>query len=363
MRTETQERSSKTPITFVIPILLLTMVLVLPGCCLFGGHAPPAVYKLVKIKEPTFCTVITVRKCFLIAPVAACPTSDRVVAAAVTDRGTSFDVHALFIDGPVPTDSLVSQSHQDLLEAALLAGGLYDPASQSITYFQTTEAVDLTRVQCAGIEYLLNGGEEITEGTVTIMLALEDDLDTGMIVPAILIDDLTTSLPPFTQCAEPITQLHIIANTPGALVVGREASITASVQAKFVGAAGIHVLFTALEGDVTFTTDAILPEGTMSIVETDAEGIATTTFIANTTDPVLIEVALSFSEFRTYAFFQVSGPCPWDLDNNGSVGATDLLSLLVQWGTDPGGPPDFDGNGSVGVSDLLALLANWGPCP
>ena len=24
---------------------------------------------------------------------------------------------------------------------------------------------------------------------------------------------------------------------------------------------------------------------------------------------------------------------------------------------------DLDANGSVGVSDLLVLLANWGPCP
>ncbi len=56
-------------------------------------------------------------------------------------------------------------------------------------------------------------------------------------------------------------------------------------------------------------------------------------------------------------------PCPWDLDDDDSVGTSDLLSLLAQWGTDPGGPPDFDGNGNVGVSDLLALLANWGPCP
>jgi len=56
-------------------------------------------------------------------------------------------------------------------------------------------------------------------------------------------------------------------------------------------------------------------------------------------------------------------PCPWDLDDNGSVGASDLLSLLAQWGADPGGPPDFDGDGNVGASDLLALLANWGPCP
>ena len=54
--------------------------------------------------------------------------------------------------------------------------------------------------------------------------------------------------------------------------------------------------------------------------------------------------------------------CPWDLDGNGIVGASDLLALLVVWGTDPGGPPDFDGDGNVGASDLLELLANWGPC-
>ncbi len=55
--------------------------------------------------------------------------------------------------------------------------------------------------------------------------------------------------------------------------------------------------------------------------------------------------------------------CPWDLDGNGSVGASDLLSLLVSWGPCKGCPADFDGNGSVDESDLVALLANWGPCP
>ncbi len=61
--------------------------------------------------------------------------------------------------------------------------------------------------------------------------------------------------------------------------------------------------------------------------------------------------------------FQVESLCPWDLDGNGSVGAADLLALLVAWGSNPGGPPDFDGDGRVGASDLLALLVNWGPCP
>ncbi len=60
------------------------------------------------------------------------------------------------------------------------------------------------------------------------------------------------------------------------------------------------------------------------------------------------------------------GKCPWDLDDNGIVGASDLLSLLVSWGPCPpkgNCPADFDGNGVVGASDLLALLVNWGPCP
>ena len=65
-----------------------------------------------------------------------------------------------------------------------------------------------------------------------------------------------------------------------------------------------------------------------------------------------------------WLFFVEGVPsCISDLDGDGTVGAADLLSLLVQWGTDPGGPPDFDGDGTVGASDLLVLLANWGACP
>ncbi len=60
---------------------------------------------------------------------------------------------------------------------------------------------------------------------------------------------------------------------------------------------------------------------------------------------------------------KMATPCPWDLDDDDAVGVPDLLSLLGQWNTDPGGPPDFDDDGNVGVKDLLILLGNWGPCP
>ncbi len=60
----------------------------------------------------------------------------------------------------------------------------------------------------------------------------------------------------------------------------------------------------------------------------------------------------------------VSGPCPWDLTDDESVGVPDLLILLGFWG--PCAPVclgDLDGDDNVGVSDFLILLGNWGPCP
>ena len=50
-------------------------------------------------------------------------------------------------------------------------------------------------------------------------------------------------------------------------------------------------------------------------------------------------------------------------DDNTSVlgGAHRSVDVPCSECTDPGGRPDF--NGTIGVSDLLALLANWGACP
>ncbi len=55
--------------------------------------------------------------------------------------------------------------------------------------------------------------------------------------------------------------------------------------------------------------------------------------------------------------------CVEDLDGDGAVGTTDLITLLGAWGTDPGGPPDFDGDGIVGTTDLIVMLGAWGECP
>ncbi|MEE8156178.1 MAG: hypothetical protein V3T53_14590 [Phycisphaerales bacterium] len=52
-----------------------------------------------------------------------------------------------------------------------------------------------------------------------------------------------------------------------------------------------------------------------------------------------------------------------DLDGDGSVGASDLLILLVNWGRCgdcDDCPADLNGDCTVGAADLLILLANWG---
>ena len=54
--------------------------------------------------------------------------------------------------------------------------------------------------------------------------------------------------------------------------------------------------------------------------------------------------------------------CPADLDGNGEVGASDIASLLSQWGAF-GGSADLNGDNEVGAQDIAIMLGAWGPCP
>lgn len=59
-----------------------------------------------------------------------------------------------------------------------------------------------------------------------------------------------------------------------------------------------------------------------------------------------------------------AGPCPADLDDDGTVGAADLSGLLAAWGGCPKKScvADLDGDGGVGSADLAILLGAWGGC-
>lgn len=58
--------------------------------------------------------------------------------------------------------------------------------------------------------------------------------------------------------------------------------------------------------------------------------------------------------------------CPGDLTGSGEVNVDDLLVVLNNWGSCPGGEPGCNGDanddGEVNVDDLLIILNNWGDC-
>jgi len=54
-------------------------------------------------------------------------------------------------------------------------------------------------------------------------------------------------------------------------------------------------------------------------------------------------------------------PCESDLDIDGTVGITELLFLLNDWGK-VSVLQDADGDRFISASDLVSLLADWGPC-
>ncbi|MDP7006568.1 MAG: GC-type dockerin domain-anchored protein, partial [Phycisphaerales bacterium] len=57
----------------------------------------------------------------------------------------------------------------------------------------------------------------------------------------------------------------------------------------------------------------------------------------------------------------VNSDCPGDINGDGNVDVSDLLTVIDQLGlTDS--PADVNGDGVVDVSDLLAIVDAWGPC-
>lgn len=61
---------------------------------------------------------------------------------------------------------------------------------------------------------------------------------------------------------------------------------------------------------------------------------------------------------------ELDGGCPGDIDGNGAVDTTDLISMLAGWGpcACDSCSTDLDGSGTTDISDLISLLAAWGPC-
>jgi len=101
--------------------------------------------------------------------------SDRFVGALVVGKGETAHTPQLTFNGvDLPTDDALSDEHKGLLRSAMISGGLFDPLSQDIFYFQTTSTIDLDE----GSGSLEVAAEKFT-GSMAGGATLESDLDDG----------------------------------------------------------------------------------------------------------------------------------------------------------------------------------------
>lgn len=117
-----------------------------------------------------------------------------------------------------------------------------------------------------------------------------------------------------------------------------------------------------------FLTDGTYATFDETHIETDGDGMTGTLFLNKLLPEDAMVAQIIVRETNKHMLVGslqfVTTTCPWDLDCDGTVGASDLLLLLNYYGGScEGCPQDFDGDGNVGATDLLALLFNWGPCP
>lgn len=80
-------------------------------------------------------------------------------------------------------------------------------------------------------------------------------------------------------------------------------------------------------------------------------------------DPAARDTGMGEPPIVDMGAYEFHANVPGDLDGDGTVGASDLLILLVSWGPCANCDAcnaDLDGNCTVGASDLLILLSNWG---
>ena len=55
--------------------------------------------------------------------------------------------------------------------------------------------------------------------------------------------------------------------------------------------------------------------------------------------------------------------CTGDVNNDGWVTVSDLLTVIDSWGTCDGCSADINEDGNVNVTDLLIIVDAWGECP
>lgn len=236
----------------------------------------------------------------------------------------TMDQNAVFIAVPILTESSLSG---DVFVSGLLAAG------QDLS---STE-------QSALFNFVESGGAALIFGELETFLDASNSLVSpfGMTFEGSLFDGTTTAT--IIDAAHPIAS-----GAFGVVATFHEAYVTSVGE---VGVSG-HSVATNPLGDtlVVIPRDALAPGSGPVVVYSDSS-----LFLYE----ALIENEVVFKNTVAYLIL-----CDGDLDSDGSVGVSDLLLVLAQWGPCPPACfADVDGDNAVGILDLLLLLAQWGSCP
>ena len=72
-----------------------------------------------------------------------------------------------------------------------------------------------------------------------------------------------------------------------------------------------------------------------------------------------VDASSSSRVFSVAWLFPEQVGIPGDVNGDGVVNVSDILMLIVAWGTCDGCPEDLNGDGLVNVNDIIELISNW----
>ena len=108
-----------------------------------------------------------------------------------------------------------------------------------------------------------------------------------------------------------------------------------------------------------FTDHSFIDAGTISqlclVVESDSD-------CDDNGLPDAVDIADGISEDTDGDGIPDECQCSADIDGNGQVDVSDLLTVIANWNCSTGCDGDIDGSGMIDVTDLLAIISSWGDC-
>ncbi|MBC8522471.1 hypothetical protein H8D29_00940, partial [PVC group bacterium] len=137
-----------------------------------------------------------------------------------------------------------------------------------------------------------------------------------------------------------------------------------------------HIIFDEFVGEEETTLEINLgcfeidwseKYGVFEPLDGDGNELGTTLFVIGTNAPGTTTQEFSTTNFNgtvqiqviDYPFAILDDAVIGDVNGDGNVDVTDLLSVISAWGPCGGCLGDLDNNGTVDVTDLLIIIGNW----